>query len=1833
MYANMKARLVVIIAGLLLLPMGIFGQTYEQLWKQVGQAEKHDLPQTAIGHLEQIEKRAQQEQAYGHLLKATLLHARLQAEIAPDSLSAAVERLEQEAATTGDATLEAVYATVLSCIYRDMSSRLEGGEAKAADYYRMATARPELLARVKAATYAPFVIKGKDSQYFGHDLLSVVGTELKAWDWLHRYYEHSGNRQAACLTALESAKAQKGSIATKQAQADYLARLDSLLQVYGDLPEAGEVAIERCQYLINQTEATPAQAVACVRQSLQRWGSWKRMDELRNAERELTGPQFNLQVAEHIAMSGEPQRVRLQDLRNLSSLTVQLYRTSLKGDTPLNPSNADDFQQIKPGMQLLAEHTRQCTFTGHPDYELFEDSILLPGLPASVYLIEVSTRPETTVERLLYYVSDVRLMAQGLPGNRSCYVAVDARSGRPLPGARIHLTRGYGGYGDKVLVCDREGRATDSREGYYRAFAETDADAYCPPLTGHGGYYFHDNDRHEEMVSLFTDRAIYRPGQTVHVSAIVFSRDHHTDMQAVGGKSLTLQLRDANYKLVEEQTVTTDDYGQCSTQFTLPANLLNGRFTIRTGHHACSIRVEEYKRPTFKVEIPQVTEAYLAGDTLHVSAKALSYAGVPVQGAAVRYTVKRRIAYWWMAYSWYWSGGYFGRGAQEEELLTAETTTADDGTFTADIPLTLPGDLGQQAMFYHFVVEADVTDQGGETHAATLSIPLGTKPTALTCNLPQQVRNDQIPQVTFFRKNAAGQAIEGTVRYRLDGGDWQTAAANAPLDLIAQGVPSGEHRLEAVCEADSVDMKFVVFALDDVRPATETRDWFYVSDTAFPADGRPVTVQVGSSDPDLYIAYTLFAGDQILESGILRENCSLWNRKLTYQTKYGNGVLLTFAWMKEGRLYRHSVQLRRPLPDKTLKMEWQTFRDRLTPGQQEEWRLRVTTPDGKPASAQLMAVLYDMSLDPLAPHQWTFAPQPYLPLPSTQWQARMGYTIGASGSQSYVPFQVDDLLFSHFDPDVMPRYFSPFFRSRGMMMRSAMPMAMAAAPAAGAKFSVSGNDAAENATEEALAMDAVAAEDVAGDDGEAPADDGTQVRENLQETAFFYPALTTDADGSIVLRFTLPESLTTWRFLSIAHTKDICTGSLQGETVAQKDIMVQPNVPRFVRTGDEAQLSARVFNTSERDVTATARLVLVDPSTEAVVYSQQQPVSIKAGQTAAVAFTWKPSGEQSLLVCKVTVSGDGFSDGEQHYLPVLPDCEMVTKTVPFTQHEPGVKSIDLTTLFPDGTRQQKLTIEYTNNPAWLMVQSLPVVGQPWEKSAIEQAAAFYANSLAQAILRQSPQVKTTFELWKRETGAEQTLQSQLEKDQELKDLVLSETPWVRAADREAEQKQQLADFFDANGIEGRLTGQLEKLKGLQNGDGSFSWYPGMEGSLMVTATVAEMLVRLNAMTGTVNQTRPLLGVAFNYMGREVVEMVDRMQEEARKGHQQVFPSLTALRWLYLCAIDGRSLPAKTQQANDYLIGLLKKEIRQQTIYEKALTAIVLQHHGETAKAAQYIQSLKEYTVYTEEMGRYFDTPRAGYSWFSYKIPTEVAAIEALKSVTPADVKTVDEMRRWLLQEKRTQAWDTPINSTNAIYAFLFDQAQILARQEETQLAIDGKPLDLPQATAGLGYVKTAISHPQGRELTATKTSQGTSWGAAYAQFMQPTAAIEASGSGITVRREITEMPPHLTIGSRIRVRITIETSRDLDFVQVSDRRAACMEPVQQLSGYRNGAYCSPKDNATNYYFYQLSKGKHVIETEYYIDRAGRYETGTCTVQCAYAPEFRATAPSQTLLIQ
>lgn len=1830
----------VYLMAMMLLPLSVFGQTYSSLWKRVADAESKDLPKTQIEWLGRIIDKAQTEKQYGHLLKAELLQAAVQTQISPDSMDASVEHITKLAESAKDPVLEAIYACALGKIYENMTDK----ETESKAWFDRAMKNPDLLAKQKDNAYEPALLNGIDSKVFYDDLLHVLGIESRHYGIMHDYYTKNGNRAAACLSAYFLLTSERKDFTQNAKKSKYLQSVDSLINVYGDLREAGELAIEHYNFLSQCDNITAEDRVNYINYALARWGEWPHMNVLRNALIDLQQPSFNINIGDMMLLPNAERLVRVNSIRNINELLVNVYRLNVNGDTRLDPTDDQDYAKLQRVIFPGAVQTITRRYIGQPAWKENSDSITLEGLPIGVYLVEATTdNRDIAPQRAMLRVSNLFVMTEQQPDQNLRLVVVNATTGAPVPGASIELSTSQGDgefTKDADLKTNKNGEANyrfDKREPSY-IYAYTDDDKASGVFHINGFYSYWKNDNVSEQLDLFTDRSIYRPGQQVQVSAIYYHKDNR-NLKSVANAygQVKFTLRDANGKEVATKNVSTDIYGTAAVDFTLPQQGLTGRFSIIANADKAqgyaSISVEQYKRPTFQITFDPYKEAYHAGDTVQVRGIAKSFAGVPVQGAKVEYTIERRQNWWWR---------WVNRG-ESTTLLSDTTLTSDDGSFMVKVPMVFPEDMAtDRPLLYNMVVNAKVTDLGGETHEGETSLPLSNRSSFLTTDIPSKQLRDSLRTFTLTRKNVLGKEIDGQVSYRFDDGEWKTAPANEPIS-IKQKFNSGLHQLEAICENDTLKQEFVLFAISDKHPAVHTSDWFYLSNDQFPNDGKPIYLQVGSSDEDVHVYYSIYSGNQKLEEDSRVLNNEVHTARLTYKENYGDGITINMAWVKKGILYHHSVQLKRPVPDNQLKLSWKTFRDRLTSGQKETWTLQVLSPDGKPAKAQLLSTLYDKSLNQLRPHQWTFSNDYYLSLPNTSWNGGSDEAVGLYGFQNFRPLPERDPDFTHFDESmfrfVEPRVFYTLneavvtnTRVRGTKMEALSVKSKSIGGIANVESAQAASDMVSNTPKPAIP-----------NENDSQSKD-VQVRENLNETAFFYPALTTDAEGNVSIRFTLPESVTTWRFMGLAHDEQINYGMINADAVAKKDVMIQPNLPRFIRMGDKAQVSARISNTSERRVNGTARLQLLNPETEAVISEWTKSFVLDKDKTTSVTFDIDAdqlavnAKGATLFIARVMTEGNGFSDGEQHYLPLLPNREYITTTVPFTQNGVGTKTINLNKLFPSATPTNKLTIEYTNQPAWLMVQALPSIANPFEKNAISLAAAIYANTLGQQLITSSPRIAQTINLWQQESGKETSLMSSLQKNEDLKSLVLSETPWVADAENETLQKQQLATFLNPSTIDYRINNFTQKLSDLQNGDGSFSWWPGMHGSTTMTMAVVEILSRLKVMSNALSQTSGMMDNAFSYLDRKIAEEVKELKRLENKGQKDLTPSEMACHYLYASALVGRKA---TNDAN-YLVNLLEKMPTELTIYGKAGAAVVLAQYGKTQRAKEYLKSINEYSVYKEEMGRYFDTRRAYYSWRNYRIPTQVATIEAMKLIGTDDRQAIEDMQRWLLQEKRTTGWDTPINAVDAVYAFLAgadgkaDMSKLDSGEPST-LRLDGKPLDLPKATTGMGYVKTSVQTPNANTFSAEKTSEGTSWGALYAQFWQKNTDVESTSAGINVKREIVsatngKATSKLHVGDKVSVRITITADRDYDFVQVQDKRAACMEPAQQLSGYHWGYYCAPQDNVTNYYFDQLAKGKHVVETDYYIDREGDYTTGICTAQCAYSPEFSGREAAKTLSV-
>ncbi len=1791
--------------------MQVAAQTYDNLWKQAEINAKKAQPKSEIAVMKKIIAKASAAKDYGQLLAAEIRQMTLWKEISADSLTPNVKRMEAEVLKVNDPALKAVRYAVLGKVYRDMN------EKKSQEFFKKALGQPELLARHTSAEYVPLTLKGVDGSSFNNDLLHLIGFEAdskEAYLQLYTYYNKVGNRGAACLCAYKLIEKYRQDDVRVVKKSKYLQTIDSLIQIYQDIPEAGELAVEHFRFMEGATDAKPQDKLNYINYALSRWGEWSRMNELRNAQKRLTEPMFRVKDMPQVLRPGEKVWVQL-DVRNLQNLKISISRLNITADNEYDAQDEATYKMLLKKTTKLHQKDFSRNYYGRSDYETVKDSIEIGGnLPLGAYLMEVtSDNTGIAPQRELFYVSNLAVMIQQLPDDKHRYVVVNATDGQPVPGAKIMLyDRDYDVKTGKWKRLVHARLTTDENgEAYFKnvdgnVLISTSNDKFTPAkdiYLSRTRYYERKDDKIKHQ--LFTDRSIYRPGQTVHASAISYIVKKGLDA-SVPGKSMELNfiLRDANWKQVAEQKATTDEYGTASVDFELPKEGQTGLYSISVnGMVTKYVRVEEYKRPTFEITFPKVNEKYNWGDTVVVKASAKTYAGIPVQGAKVAYQVTRRNQLWW-----------WGAGSAGQLVKTDSCVTREDGTFDVEIPLeaSLSGkdeadmsDFMRIARFFNFEVSAIVTDISGESHEGVMSLPLGTKPTILTVNLPKRIETDSLKTVTFAYRNASGMPISSRLKYRIDKGEWKDAEANAPVSIKEYASSSassslvwksGVHQLEAICGQDTLQQKFTLFSMKDTHPVEPTTEWYYQTAKTFPRDGKPVYIQVGSSENGAHIVYSIIAGNKLLEKGAWELGDSIVTLPFTYKEEYASGIVLNYSFVKQGKCYTRMMSIARPLPEKKLDIAWKTFRNRLTPGQKEEWTLKITTPDGKPAKAQLMSVLYDKSLDQIAPHSWKMSLGFSQWLPSCYWTSNLWYyKMDLLGVYPTKYFDQKQLDVDKFDGKYFSYYaymqaveLSKLERSsggtvesvriqkdevvreeaKGIWIRSSkMTRVGAAAPSANKVFDV---------VEEMPQF--------AGGSGSDAGQflDKVQVRENMNETAFFYPALESDNNGNVAIRFTLPESVTTWKFMGLAHDKEMRNGLLVDEAVAQKTVMVQPNMPRFLREGDKSTIVVKLFNTSDKMVSGNTRMQILDPETNRVVWQKTQNYCIDAEGSATISFDVQGLKE-GVYISKVVAAGNGYSDGEQHYLPVLSNRELVVNTLPITLHQKGEQSFDLSKLFLNkegkqakGAEEAKVTIEYTNNPSWLMVKALPAISNPDEEDAISLMSAIYAN----------------------------TITNHVQKHLSLENLTQESI---------------------------RLQNQVEKLKKLQNPNGSFSWWKGMKGSRYMTTSVAEMMVRLNAIAGVQKSTARMLTSAIDYLSWQTAQEVREMKKQEEK-KQKVNPSEQALHYLYILSMDGRKMKQNLEQDKAYLLDKMSKMTGDFSIYGKARAAVVLARNSQQnaayrEKAGEYLQSVNEYAVYREEMGRYYDTRKALYSWRNYKIPTQVSVIEAMQMLKPNDKQTIEELQRWLLMSKRTQVWDTPVNTVDAVYAFMKGNESNWSRKAENAvLKLDGKLLPMPQDSTTLGYVKTERPG-KASKLSIDKKSDYTSWGAVYAEFKQPISEIGSMESGIKVRRVIvpaeSESKGNAQVGEKVKVTLLITADRDYDFVQITDKRAACLEPVNQLSGYQwgIGCYVSPRDHATNFYFDRLSKGKHIVEMEYYVDRKGDYQSGTCIAECTYSPEF------------
>ena len=1872
---------------IVLLVMSVFApmqaQTYDNLWKELEVLERKDLPKSVISEAMKIYDKAKAEQNVPQMMKAYLTAMQYRSLLTPDSLKVDMNGLEQWASQTGSMEDKAILYSILG------EMTMPADVKKGLGYLQASLKDKDRLLLIPVEKLRPMVRVGEASKrYFRDNLYNLLARRaiqiMQQYRWQAAAKANQTNSLSVDMTdmdqfvtyqfvpvsdcdltaavmqtyqsllkAYDTETEREGWLLTGIDALNYLYRnfsgnfsndvcqqeLRKWIHTYPavkTVPEAYLALAQFLQYQNNQVER-----LRIVREGIAGYPRYEGINQLKNIEKEILNASLSLEIA--TAYPGEQQSVKV-NYKNLTGITLQLYKVNLPVTSAVLQNRTTHFESKYARLQREEHFSLKPT----TDYLNVDTTLTIQAPQAGIYFLKaVPDGKKGVSDGTLMNVTALKTIYRPLPDGTLELVVVDAVSGQPVSEAEVTIyTEKGGGYSpQQTYQADKQGTLKldflNSNKYWYNA--HTAADNAMPILNLWKNDYYYKESKRKEVLQLFTDRSIYRPGQTVYVSGLAYEMEKDST-RVLADKKYTVSLYDANNNETGKVEVWTNGFGSFSGQFVLPSPCLTGYFSLRAADTSVSFKVEEYKRPTFDVTFEPVKVEYQVGDSIEVAGMAKTFAGAPVQNARVHYNISR-------SYAWVWR--FMGRGSARWE---GEAMTDADGKFSVPVHFEIDSDRRESPLWYYtYNIQADVTDGAGETQQANLSLPLGSTSMVLNMdNLPDNLVKEKKLEIKLTAMNLSGEPVDTPVTYQVvemeeqkDGQEKEgrkvlTGTVEANKSFVPEAIyalPSGNYRLKLSAKDTqgrecTASKNFLLFSLNDKRPPFVITDWFYQDGLEFDA-ASPATVYIGSSEKNVYLLYDVFAGNKRLESKRIELSDSVVSFRFPYKKEYGDGILVSMAFVKDGRLYSHNARIMKPAPEKKLQLKWTTFRDKLRPGQQEEWKLTVLYPDGSPAEAEMLATMYDASLDKIySAHKLDFGVDFHYVVPLTYWN-----TSYMRNAYLYVDFPLKRLR------AVPLEYSELIIPSTGRM--EAMVVGYGGSPRAtlAGALKIRGRSAANAVMNQEAVTDMVLQEEMVETSAQEKVEMGSseelaetgdiQIRENFAETAFFYPQLRTNEKGEVSISFVLPESLTRWKFMGLAHTRNVDYGKIEATATASKEFMLQPNMPRFVRVGDKANIAASLMNLSDKGVKGTVRMELFNPETEKVFYSQKQKFDVKGGETGHVNFTFEVGDKYAVMACRMVADGDTFSDGEQRYIPVLTDKQWVTETVPLNVNGEGAHIFSLENLFNKHSKtasEQRLTVEFTAHPAWYAVQALPVVANPQNEDALSWATAYYAHSLAACIVKENPRIKQIFDSWKAQSGTKETFMSNLQKNQELKNILLAETPWLTEATNEAEQKQRIATLFDLNTMNSQLAVSVEKLGELQNADGAWSWYKGMQGSRYVTTQVMEMLVRLNALTPQDADSRmqPMIQKGFEYLGKQAAEEYKSMKEAEKKGAVGIRPSEQVLRYLYICALDGKA--PVDEKVNRYFIDKLSGEGKELTIYGKALGAIILQQAGKVAEAKLFMQSLMEYSVVTDEMGRYFDTPKARYSWFSYKIPTEVAAMEAIQRITK-DTKAIDEMKRWLLKQKQTQTWETPIATADAVYVLMATgTSDLLANTGGVEITL-GKEMIRTPVDDAIGYIKkTVIGDVMNiKKVRVDKEGTGMGWGAVYAQYLESMDQIGEQGNGLSVSRQLykgdealNESAP-LKVGDKITVRLTVKADRDMDFVQIKDDRAACMEPLQAVSGFRwsngLGYYQATKDASTQFFIDQMRKGTYVIEYQVYVNRTGEYQTGIATVQSAYAPEF------------
>lgn len=1799
-------------------------------------------------------------------------------EVHPDSIFPSLRMLERQRLEARTPQERVMYSTVLGRFYflrqyRSQSRFLRTSSPKDSieewsreDYRKASRERfsealsdMDLLFSMPTRQWAPLVERGKDEAVFGRNMLYVVwrvmresgGNEnvenapenpLPTYADMIAYYKAHGLREAAFFMELDSVA--EGSWLRRKAD------LQRITDEYADLTVSAKAMQQLIMEHVESAGWSDKQyseyRFTHLTELLKKYPRYKDRGGIRNEILRTKTPDFWFDYQE-LVCTGQDAKIPFS-YRNLNKLNFTLYLMP-EGLDEHDLLNSKDQSKWLRKHALAVQQFEKSDLVGKSPFELFRDTLRLSVKEHGHYalLAETQTPMKLTQKagQCMILLRASRLLPiQTYMNDKVRLTVVDALSGEPRRGVEVQVeceptTSRLTDTLHLSLQTDERGIVDVPLQPNRRNYAtfRLGEDKHYPRLSLSGyGAVRSTNEPTYHHANVYTDRAIYRPGQTIEVMGLLFEQEGW-DAHTKHGEKVSLKFHDPDYKTLVDTMLVVDELGCISLSLPVSASAKLGTYRIDLDGNAKYVSVEEYKRPTFEVTMDKPTPVMgskdasgqpgkgtsgnrrnvgmpsIAPDSITFTGRALTYAGVPVRKARVTGEFR-------------WSEGWLKRYMYQSSTLPMKIDTLwtdDDGRFTVNVSNTLSA---SELLWGRWVtLSVDVLSSSGEAHSAQASASVCSTPLRLHAEM-EDLQDKQHPTVCEFGLiDALGNNVDAPVKVTLSKYHKDTHVHEADYtSIIPSNTPtllhglkdglllSGVYKLtaQAVVNGDTATYKrdrIVVFSMDDEALPVDTACWFYMPVDTFTV-GRPARIQVGSSLENVTVYYMLNAQGKLLTDTLFTLSNAQKTLSIPYEECMSKGASVSLYFVKDNQLYARNFDLHPLQPDYRLKTQWTTFRDRLRPGQHETWSLKILRPDGKPATANLLATLYDASLDALRRHNmnlnvlrgyniYVFRPYANLPYRKT---ANIYYPLKMFKEYAWAFSGLDNSLFfpprregkrAAVDGGAMIRNARLMktgalavleseiaFSTKGISVKDFEELGITSVDEA-LQGRIAGLDIVDNSTE--LGTGAVMrlrgtgiAEENQLDD-ETPAD-WSALRTNFSETAFFMPQLRTDTTGTVVLDFTLPESLTRWHLLGLAHTQDMLTAQLDESVVAQKELMAQLFLPRFLRVGDKAVLTAIIQNIKEKDAPSTgtssaspstviergtAVFELLDARTEKVVLRKKVSFSLLPKQDTVFYFPYDVRDADMDLICRWVANGSSCSDGEQRLLPVLSDRETITRTKAITLNGQGTTDYDLQQLFPRDASNRHLTVEYTTHPVWCAIQALPSLFKTTHEDVLSLVSSYYASTLC---LHFSKSV----------SGIDQVI-----------DLRSDSLEVLRAR-------------------------VMNKVKDLQLPDGSIAWFSGMMGSNYLTLETAFQLTRLKVLTGKLDSDADeMLRKAIGYLRRNL----------SKNSHI----SNITLRHLYIASMSGKSLDDNEKR----LLKELSKTPEGWTLEEKALAAIVLHQQEKNRATNRMLDGVEKYLVGTPETGRYIDYPSGSFTSIDRKIHIHTQIMEAMMMVRPEAQEMWKGMRQWLLQEKRTTDWTTPINTIDAVYALLSAGREDLTDEAQDVLDVKGRGQTqrLTSPDTRKGYLKQEVDLPSPQKLSIHKRSQGESWGAVYAQFEQQIDSVNAAWQGINIRREISKLHPE--VGDRIHVRYVISATKDYEYVLLHAPRPAATEPAQPVSGYAYsnglGYYRTVKDSATDYYISSIPKGTYVLEEDVMVEREGVYSAGVTTVECLYAPEFRA----------